>query len=208
VQNAHLAEQGQGNKTCFHRGGGPSPTKWALSDRLDRMLPRHKRYCGRSRKTLLIILFVAILCLLALIIGLAAGLSRRKKYGPRIPPPLTILSTAGRKTSLYPTAMRPIPGNSHTTRPAWVHAAKPPKTATPSCRYPTSLSTRYSKAAIRTRTHYAAVRFGREGSTTRPGKEPVSTLPWLIDVRIPHLNKVRRAMCGSTDSYRYRMPAH
>ena len=87
MQNADLAEQGQCGKMRFHRGGGPNPIKWALSDRLDRVLPRHKRYCGRSRKTLLIILLVVALCLLALIIGLAAGLSKRKKYGPRRPSP-------------------------------------------------------------------------------------------------------------------------
>jgi hypothetical protein len=54
---------------------------WAISDRLDRMLPPHKRYFGRSRKTLLIVILVAFLCLLALIIGLAVGLGGgSKKY--------------------------------------------------------------------------------------------------------------------------------
>jgi hypothetical protein len=45
------------------------------------VLPPHRRYLGRSRRTLLIIVLVAFLCLLALIIGLAVGLGGgSKKY--------------------------------------------------------------------------------------------------------------------------------
>jgi hypothetical protein len=62
-------------------GTGVGATGWALSDRFDRVLPPHKRYFGRSRRTLLIIILVAFLCLLALIIGLAVGLGGgAKKY--------------------------------------------------------------------------------------------------------------------------------
>jgi hypothetical protein len=62
-------------------GTGAGATGWALSDRFDRVLPPHKRYFGRSRRTLLIIILVAFLCLLALIIGLAVGLGGgAKKY--------------------------------------------------------------------------------------------------------------------------------
>jgi hypothetical protein len=118
VQSADLAEQGQGKKTRFHRGGASGPTRWALSDRLDRVLPRHKRYCGRSRKTLLIIILVAFLCLLALIIGLAAGLSKHKKYVSFQPLLSTIPTTVGHKTSLCPKATKPIRGTSLTTSPA------------------------------------------------------------------------------------------
>lgn len=59
------------------RGAGARTTKWtALSTRFDRALPPHKRYFGRiSRRTLLIIMLAAFLALLALIIGLAVGLS-------------------------------------------------------------------------------------------------------------------------------------
>jgi hypothetical protein len=54
-------------------------TKWTFFNRLDRVLPPHKRYFGRSRRTLLIAIVVAFLCLLALIIGLAVGLSSSEK---------------------------------------------------------------------------------------------------------------------------------
>jgi hypothetical protein len=72
---------GQSKKKHNFLGAGPGATGWALSDRLDRILPPHRRYFGRSRRTLLIIILVAFLCLLALIIGLAVGLSGgSKKY--------------------------------------------------------------------------------------------------------------------------------
>lgn len=69
-----IPEEGQKPKRGLHLGAGAG---WALSDRLDRILPPHKRYLGRSRRTLLIALLVAFLCLLALIIGLAVGLSKK-----------------------------------------------------------------------------------------------------------------------------------
>ena len=53
--------------------------EWALSDRFDRILPPHRRYFGRSRRTLLIALLVAFVCLLASIIGLAVGLSKKSR---------------------------------------------------------------------------------------------------------------------------------
>lgn len=62
-------------------GAGTGATRWALSDRFDRMLSPHKLYFGRSRRTLLIIILVAFICLLALIIGLAVGLGGSQKYG-------------------------------------------------------------------------------------------------------------------------------
>ncbi|KAF2125030.1 hypothetical protein P153DRAFT_300866 [Dothidotthia symphoricarpi CBS 119687] len=60
-------------------GVGASATRWAMSDRFDRVLPPHKRYLGRSRRTFLIIAVAVFLCLLALIIGLAVGLSGKSK---------------------------------------------------------------------------------------------------------------------------------
>jgi hypothetical protein len=70
-------EDGQSRKKF---GGVGLGTTWALSDRFDRILPPHRRYFGRSRRTLLIAILVAFLCLLALIIGLAVGLNGSKKY--------------------------------------------------------------------------------------------------------------------------------
>ncbi|KAF1925239.1 uncharacterized protein M421DRAFT_15328, partial [Didymella exigua CBS 183.55] len=52
---------------------------WALSDCFDRLFVPHKRYLGRSRRTFLIALLVAFICLVALIIGLAVGLSKKSE---------------------------------------------------------------------------------------------------------------------------------
>lgn len=59
---------------------GGSATGWAISDRFDRILPPHKRYLGRSRRTLLIAIAIVLLLLLGLIIGLATGLNKKSKY--------------------------------------------------------------------------------------------------------------------------------
>ncbi|KAF2824500.1 hypothetical protein CC86DRAFT_408578 [Ophiobolus disseminans] len=82
-----IPEEGQSKRRRNHLGAGAGATRWALSDRFDRMLPPHKRYFGRSRRTLLIIVLVVFLCLLALIIGLAAGLSGTKKGPQNLPLP-------------------------------------------------------------------------------------------------------------------------
>jgi hypothetical protein len=71
-------EEGQKNRNgpLFGAGVGTG-AGWALSDRFDRILPPHRRYLGLSRRTVLIALLVAFVCLLALIIGLAVGLSKK-----------------------------------------------------------------------------------------------------------------------------------
>lgn len=86
-QLAHLKETGANDTTAWEAPGDAKNNRkgrflgagagWALSDRLDRILPPHKRYLGRSRRTLLIAILVAFLCLLALVIGLAVGLSKK-----------------------------------------------------------------------------------------------------------------------------------
>lgn len=54
----------------------------AFSRRLDNFLPPHKRYINNriSRRTLLIVVGVSFICLLALIVGLAVGLSGKSRY--------------------------------------------------------------------------------------------------------------------------------
>ncbi|KAH6611910.1 RlpA-like double-psi beta-barrel-protein domain-containing protein-containing protein [Boeremia exigua] len=66
--------EGPSKKRRIHLGAGAG---WAVTDRFDRVLPPHKRYFGRSRRTFLIALLVTFVCLLALIIGLAVGLSKK-----------------------------------------------------------------------------------------------------------------------------------
>src|SRR5580700_2048970 len=53
----------------------PQSKPWG---RFDALLSPHRRYLGRSRRTFLLIILAIFLCLLALILGLAIGLSRRK----------------------------------------------------------------------------------------------------------------------------------
>jgi hypothetical protein len=72
--------EGQSKRRHIHFGAGANATGWAISDRFDRILPPHRRYFGRSRRTLLIVVLVILLCLLALIIGLAVGLSQGNRY--------------------------------------------------------------------------------------------------------------------------------
>lgn len=69
-------EEHQSKRRHFHLAAGAG---WALSDRFDRILPPHRRYLGRSRQTLLAVIGVVFLCILALIIGLAVGLSNKSK---------------------------------------------------------------------------------------------------------------------------------
>src|SRR5690349_16340595 len=64
-----IPEDGQRRRKL--RLGGASATGWALSDRFGRLLPPHKRYFGRSRRSLLIAILALFFLLLALIIGLA-----------------------------------------------------------------------------------------------------------------------------------------
>lgn len=72
-----VPEEGQKKKGALFGAGAGTGAKWALKDRFDRALPRHKRYLGQSRRTFLIALLVAFVCLLALVIGLAVGLSKK-----------------------------------------------------------------------------------------------------------------------------------
>ncbi|KAF2242348.1 hypothetical protein BU26DRAFT_524489 [Trematosphaeria pertusa] len=73
-----IPEEGTAKRRHPHIGIGSSATRWAITDRFDRMLPPHRRYFGRSRRTLLIAAAIVFLCLLALIIGLAVGLTKKK----------------------------------------------------------------------------------------------------------------------------------
>lgn len=73
-----VPEEGQQKrKEALFGAGAGTGAKWALKDRFDRVLPPHKRYLGRSRRVFIIALLVAFVCLLALVIGLAVGLSKK-----------------------------------------------------------------------------------------------------------------------------------
>lgn len=62
---------------------GPPPSRPGLStsaftSKLNSVFPRDKRYIGLKRRTFFIVLLALVLALLALIIGLAVGLSSKK----------------------------------------------------------------------------------------------------------------------------------
>jgi hypothetical protein len=71
------APEAQTKKKHSPFGASATATGWALSDRFDRILPPHRRYYGRSRRTLLLAILALFLCLLALVVGLAVGLTRK-----------------------------------------------------------------------------------------------------------------------------------
>ena len=58
----------------------PTSFKASVNSKLDSVLPPHKRYVGLTRKTFLWLLLAVISLFLALITGLAAGLSSKSKY--------------------------------------------------------------------------------------------------------------------------------
>ena len=70
----HIAakEHGAQNKA---NGQPRASTKEVLQRKLDTIMPPHKKYIGLRRDIFLLVLLGAFLALLALIIGLAAGLS-------------------------------------------------------------------------------------------------------------------------------------
>ena len=83
TEEFHLPEW---ETTARHRGEKPahSDHKPSVIDRgfilFDRVIPRRKIYCGFSRKIIWIALSVVSLVLLALILGLAIGLSKKSRY--------------------------------------------------------------------------------------------------------------------------------
>ena len=87
VQEFHLPEW---ETTARHRGETRVPTdqKSSVKERVfllfDRVMPGHRRYFGFSRKTACIAVLVGLLILLALILGLAIGLSRKSRYAPTL----------------------------------------------------------------------------------------------------------------------------
>lgn len=127
-------EEGATKRRHIHLGMGASTTGWAISDRFDRVLPPHKRYLGRSRRTFLIVLIVAFLCLLALIIGLAVGLTKKSSGPKNLPLPdgaetytgdLTYYNPALGSCGITSTDNDPIVAVSHYTYDAMQKGSDP-----------------------------------------------------------------------------------
>lgn len=68
------------NKRRFRLACLPTTLLWTINDKFDRVIPPHKRILGLSRKIFCLIVLAVFLCLLALIIGLAVGLTKNHKY--------------------------------------------------------------------------------------------------------------------------------
>lgn len=83
VEEFHLPEW---ETTARHRGkqqvqtGQKSSAREQVSLLFDRLFPGHRKYFGFSRKIACIALLAFLLILLALILGLAIGLSRKSRY--------------------------------------------------------------------------------------------------------------------------------
>ena len=62
-----------------HKKPGHGRVYASFFEKLDTIVPPHRKYLGKSRRTLLIILAVIFLLLIVLIVGLAVGLTVGKK---------------------------------------------------------------------------------------------------------------------------------
>ncbi|KAG9690657.1 hypothetical protein KCU95_g8707, partial [Aureobasidium melanogenum] len=72
--------------TTSHSGNRPA-AKAVLQEKFNAALPKSRSYLGLQRRTFLIVLACTVLALLALIIGLAVGLTRHSKGGQNLPLP-------------------------------------------------------------------------------------------------------------------------
>ncbi|CAD0100176.1 unnamed protein product [Aureobasidium mustum] len=72
--------------TTSHSRNRPA-TKAVLQEKFNAVLPQSRSYFGLKRRTFLIVLACTVLALLALIIGLAVGLTRHSKGGQNLPLP-------------------------------------------------------------------------------------------------------------------------
>ena len=77
VEAFHLPEW---ETTSRHRGEKRSNVKERAFIIFDRVMPGHRKYCGLSRKIVCIAITTTLLLLLALILGLAIGLSQKSRY--------------------------------------------------------------------------------------------------------------------------------
>jgi hypothetical protein len=75
--NIQIPEWEQAGQHVNGTATSKESTSAGFGAKFDRALPPHKRYLGMRRKVFLIVLLAALLGLLALIIGLAAGLSHK-----------------------------------------------------------------------------------------------------------------------------------
>ncbi|KAF6217500.1 hypothetical protein HO133_006838 [Letharia lupina] len=88
VQEFHLPEW---ETTARHRGekqvqiGKKSGVKERVFLVFDRVMPGHRKYFGFSRKIACIAIFVGLLILLAVILGLAIGLSKKSSNHQNLP---------------------------------------------------------------------------------------------------------------------------
>ena len=108
-------------------------TRPSLKEKFDTAMPPHKKYLGMKRNIFLLALLAAFLALLALIIGLAVGLTQKSKWVMTWPfqkHSNLLRIFLGRQTSRYPRILRPLTANSPTSKQGLVPVAKPAKIPT------------------------------------------------------------------------------
>ncbi|ELQ35685.1 riboflavin aldehyde-forming enzyme [Pyricularia oryzae Y34] len=88
-QQHHDPERAPEAALAHKEAGQPQPgaKRSHHGNRLDRILPPHRKYLGMRRRVFLIALAAAAVALLILIVGLAAGLSSRSGGGEKMPLP-------------------------------------------------------------------------------------------------------------------------
>ena len=155
VHEFHLPEW---ETTARHRGETRVPTgqKSSVKERVallyEGLMPAHRKYFGFSRKIACIAILVGLLILVALILGLAIGLSRKSRY----------VLTQHKSSRICSLNLRPVTiktclwdrrltqAISHTTALDSVPVASLPPTLTTLSPSVTSLSMLFPKARIQT----------------------------------------------------------
>ncbi|MCJ1393716.1 hypothetical protein MMC18_006592 [Xylographa bjoerkii] len=91
-------ETKNGRDPSYHQ---PS-MKYMFSSRLDKIMPDHRKYWGLRRRSMLIVICITILAIIILIIGLAAGLTKRHPNSLFLPLPSDRQSFTGDLTYYGP----------------------------------------------------------------------------------------------------------
>jgi len=132
----HKGQEGKGfelpewETTARHRGGKGASNGTGGGDIIngilaafDRFVPPHRKYCGLRRQFACIVLVAVSLVLLALILGLAIGLSEQTRYHISLPVPLRTSLDADTfsepSTKACPWALRNSLVISRITNQAW-----------------------------------------------------------------------------------------
>ena len=85
VQPQHTVFAPENEHKQISNTNGPKPLRLRVHEMIENIFPSHRRYCGLSRRWACIVVLVVFLALLALILGLAIGLSLRNQSVTSLP---------------------------------------------------------------------------------------------------------------------------